>query len=100
MALFYAVRPTAMSCVATRSSGIDSLPLTLYQRDDCHLCDLALEVLAAARLPDFESVFIDEDDLLEAAYGIRVPVLRDEATGRELDWPFDAARLRQWLPTE
>lgn len=76
------------------------MPLTLYQRDDCHLCDLALEVLAAARLPDFESVFIDEDDSLEAAYGIRVPVLRDEATGRELDGPFDSARLRQWLPTE
>lgn len=99
MRLFYAFamnRPPA----AQHFPGIDRLPLILYQRDDCHLCDLALEVLAAARLPDFESVFIDEDDLLEAAYGIRVPVLRDESTGRELDWPFDAARLRQWLPTE
>ncbi|MEO5628796.1 MAG: glutaredoxin family protein, partial [Thermomonas sp.] len=34
--------------------------LILYQRDDCHLCDLALEVLAAARVPDFQSVFIDD----------------------------------------
>lgn len=74
------------------------MSLILYQRDECHLCDLALEVLAQARLPDFESVFIDDDATLEAAYGIRVPVLRDGATGRELDWPFDAARLRQWLP--
>ena len=73
------------------------MSLILYQRDDCHLCDLALEVLAEARFPDFESVFIDDDAALEAAYGIRVPVLRDGATGRELDWPFDAARLRQWL---
>ncbi|MGY4516810.1 glutaredoxin family protein [Lysobacter sp. HA18] len=64
----------------------------LFQRDDCHLCDLALEVLAAARLPDFESVFID-DDALEAAYGVRVPVLRDTAAGVELDWPFDAAAV-------
>jgi len=31
-------------------------PLTLFQRDDCHLCDLALEVLAQARAPEFESV--------------------------------------------
>ena len=77
---------------------IDRLSLILYQRDDCHLCDLALEVLAAARLPDFESVFIDEDESLEERYGVRVPVLRDVATGSELDWPFDAARLRQWLP--
>lgn len=63
----------------------------LFQRDDCHLCDLALEVLAAASFPEFESVFVDDDAALEAAYGHRVPVLRDQATGAELDWPFDAA---------
>ncbi len=62
----------------------------LYQRDDCHLCDLALAVLAEARFPSFESVFIDDDETLEAAYGHRVPVLRRD-DGRELDWPFDAA---------
>ncbi|GAB2523227.1 glutaredoxin family protein [Lysobacter humi (ex Lee et al. 2017)] len=68
----------------------------LFQRDDCHLCDLALQVLADAAFPDFESVFIDGDDTLEAAYGVRVPVLRDEATGRELDWPFNTAGVRAW----
>ena len=47
----------------------------LYQRDDCHLCDQALEVLA----------------------GVRVPVLRDATDGRELDWPFDADLVRAWL---
>ena len=71
--------------------------LTLYQRDDCHLCDLAIEVLAQARAPEFDSVFIDGDDVLEARYGVRVPVLRDHARGHELDWPFDARRLRDWL---
>jgi hypothetical protein len=69
----------------------------LFQRDDCHLCDLALEVLATARLPEFDSVFIDEDDVLEAAYGLRVPVLRDARAGVELDWPFDAAAVRGLL---
>ena len=73
------------------------MPLTLYQRDDCHLCDLALEVLAQARVPEFESVFIDEDDALEERYGTRVPVLRREDTGAELDWPFDQERLRRFL---
>jgi hypothetical protein len=72
-------------------------PLMLFQRDDCHLCDLALEVLAAARAPDFESVFIDDDVALEARYGIRVPVLRDQAGGRELDWPFDVASVQRFL---
>ena len=62
----------------------------LYQRDDCHLCDLALTVLADARFPEFESVFIDDDDALETAYGHRVPVLRDDVRAVELDWPFDA----------
>ena len=71
--------------------------LTLFQRDDCHLCDLALEVLAQARAPEFESVFIDGDDELEARYGIRVPVLRDETRGVELDWPFDVETLRAFL---
>ena len=74
------------------------MPLTLYQRDDCHLCDLALEVLAIARVPDFQSVFIDEDESLEQRYGHRVPVLRDEATGVELDWPFDSEQLSQLIP--
>jgi hypothetical protein len=71
--------------------------LTLYQRDDCHLCDLALEVLAEARAPEFESVFVDGDDALEQRYGVRVPVLRDEARGGELDWPFDAMKLQAFL---
>ncbi|GAB3728833.1 glutaredoxin family protein [Luteimonas pelagia] len=72
------------------------MSLRLYQRDDCHLCDLALEVLAAARVPDFESVFIDGDAALEARYGMRVPVLSD-GPGRELAWPFDVARVQAWL---
>jgi glutaredoxin-like protein DUF836 len=73
------------------------LSLILYQRDDCHLCDLALEVLARARVPEFESVFIDDEAALEERYGVRVPVLRDADTGTELDWPFDDARLGEFL---
>ncbi|MEP7042987.1 MAG: glutaredoxin family protein [Dokdonella sp.] len=71
--------------------------LRLYQRDHCPLCDQALAVLAAAHAPDFETVWIDEDAELEARYGERVPVLHDDDTGRELDWPFDAAAAARWL---
>jgi hypothetical protein len=71
--------------------------LILYQRDDCHLCDLALDVLAQARAPEFSSVFIDDDTELEVRYGERVPVLRDDASGRELNWPFDAVAVRDWV---
>ncbi|MDE1898472.1 MAG: glutaredoxin family protein [Xanthomonadaceae bacterium] len=73
------------------------MQLQLYQRDHCHLCDLALAVLAAARTPEFASVWIDDDPVLEARYGERVPVLRDARDDRELDWPFDAAAVRRFL---
>ncbi|MGI8560996.1 MAG: glutaredoxin family protein [Luteimonas sp.] len=71
--------------------------LILYQRDDCHLCDLALAMLAEARAPEFDSVFVDGDEVLEARYGVRVPVLRDMDRGDELEWPFDADRVQRWL---
>jgi len=73
------------------------MELILYQRDTCHLCDLALAVLAEARAPDFESVFIDDDAALEARYGLRVPVLREHVGGTELDWPFDVDAVRAFL---
>jgi hypothetical protein len=71
--------------------------LTLFQKDDCHLCDLALMVLAQAGAPEFDSEWIDEAPELQARYGLRVPVLRCEDDGAELDWPFEAAALGHWL---
>ena len=71
--------------------------LTLFQRDDCHLCDMALAELAKARAPEFDSVFRDDQPGLEGRYGAGGPVLRDEAGDRELDWPFDAASVQAWL---
>ena len=71
--------------------------LILFQRDECHLCDLALGVLAAARAPEFASVWIDGDDALEQRYGERVPVLRDDSGDRELNWPFAVDELRAFL---
>lgn len=71
--------------------------LILYQRDYCHLCDLALAVMAEARAPDFDSEWVDDSAELEARYGTRVPVLRDVQGDRELDWPFDAAAVQAFL---
>ena len=73
------------------------MPLILYQRDDCPLCDQALALLAAAHVPDFESVWIDGAAVLEARYGERVPVLRDDVRDSELDWPFTAESLRAFV---
>ncbi|KZC43352.1 MULTISPECIES: glutaredoxin family protein [Rhodanobacter] len=71
--------------------------LILYQRDYCHLCDLALAVMAEAQAPDFDSVWVDDARELEQRYGTRVPVLRDVRDGRELDWPFDTAAVAAFL---
>jgi Glutaredoxin-like domain (DUF836) len=76
--------------------NMDTSSFVLYQRDDCHLCDLALAALAEVRFPPFESVFIDQNDALEIAYGHRVPVLRDTRSGLELDWPFSPIDLNAW----
>ena len=73
------------------------MSLILYQRDDCPLCDEAYELLAVTGIPDFEPVWIDGDAGLEARYGTRVPVLRDESSARELDWPFDVEAVRGLL---
>ena len=71
--------------------------LTLIQRDDCELCDRAWERLAEAGVADFDPLWIDGDLGLEARYGERIPVLRREDTCAELDWPFDAGAVRDFL---
>lgn len=73
------------------------MKLTLFQRDDCPLCDEAYEVLAAAGVADFDPIWIDGDAGLQGFYGERIPVLRREDSTAELDWPFDARRVRQFI---
>lgn len=74
--------------------------LILYSTLGCHLCEQAV----ALSLPLLESegialreVDIADDDALMEAYGIRIPVLREQSSGAELGWPFDAVQLRSWL---
>jgi len=86
--LFYASPPAIRSRMSR---------LILYQRDYCHLCDQALAVLAEARAPDFDSVWVDDAAELTRRYGTRVPVLRDDSSDCELDWPFDAAAVRAFV---
>jgi glutaredoxin len=51
--------------------------VTMYSRRNCHLCELAKEVVESARNEaefEFEVVFIDGDAGLEKEYGEEVPV--------------------------
>jgi glutaredoxin-like protein DUF836 len=71
----------------------------MYSRPTCGLCDEAREVILAALTEepfDYEEVFVDGDDDLERAYGLRVPVvLVDGAEQFELQ--VDPERLRGLL---
>lgn len=53
--------------------------------------------MAQVPWPEFDSVFVDEDDALQARYGLQVPVLHHARSGRELAWPFDVATARAFL---
>ena len=51
--------------------------VTMYSRRNCHLCEVAKEVVESTRNEadfEFEVVFIDGDADLEKAYGEEVPV--------------------------
>jgi hypothetical protein len=68
--------------------------LKLYHTSGCHLCEAAqaliLQALQARGLPPARLRLIeiaDEAGLLER-YGVLIPVLRDDASGSELHWPF------------
>jgi hypothetical protein len=70
------------------------MSLILFHTQGCHLCEdahaLVLAALARQGLsPDgLEQVEIaDSPDLLER-YGVTIPVLRENTSGRELNWPF------------
>lgn len=52
--------------------------VTVYSRRNCHLCDVAEEVLNQLKEEldfDIEKVFIDGDSSLEKQFGEQVPVI-------------------------
>ncbi|SFU40012.1 glutaredoxin family protein [Halomonas korlensis] len=72
--------------------------LRLYTTLGCHLCEqleALLETLAIEEV-ELERVEISADDALIERYGVRIPVLADNA-GEELDRGFEAERLAAWL---
>lgn len=65
----------------------------------CHLCEVAEAVL----MPFVEHgllvelVDIGESEAQVESYGLRIPVLRRDDSGAELDWPFDADQVAAFL---
>ena len=65
------------------------MSLLFYTRPDCHLCDLAWDVLVQAGL-NREVSMVNIEDAVELLrrYGLRIPVILDPQLGREIGWPF------------
>ena len=74
------------------------IQLSIYTTLGCHLC-AQLEALITALANQevaLHRIEISDDDALVERYGVRIPVLVDNA-GVELDRGFDLERLSAWL---
>lgn len=73
--------------------------LVLYGTDACHLCELAEALLNQLdpSLIRVEKEDISLSDELMERYAIRIPVLRDPETDKELGWPFELEQLLDYL---
>ncbi len=74
-----------------------SKSLTLYSTSHCHLCDDAVAILNKLAANPFAIVEITDNEQLLLTYGTRIPVLRREDNGAELNWPFNAQDVVQFL---
>jgi Glutaredoxin-like domain (DUF836) len=77
----------------------DLAEVVLYSRRSCHLCDEARSVIEAERARTafpFRGVFVDGDDDLELAYGLRVPVVIVDGR-EEFEFAVDPDRLGDLL---
>ena len=76
--------------------------LQLFSTPDCHLCDVAKAIVQEVIAPmpqqyQIEAVDITQHFDLKKNYGLKIPVLRHSASGRELNWPFDHQQCWQFL---
>jgi hypothetical protein len=73
------------------------IPVTLYGKADCHLCDEAASLIerVGAELPiEVQKVDILSSLVLFAQYRYRIPVI-EVGGGQLLDWPTTPERLRR-----
>lgn len=81
-----------------KNDNNDKGTLILYSTLGCHLCDLALEVIAQcseAGQKNVCSIDIADDDDLVSRYGVRIPVVA--YANKELGWPFTVDDLSVFL---
>lgn len=79
----------------------ESITVTVYSREECHLCEEAIETIervaaSSPRTIELREVDVDEDPELREAYGERVPYVF--VAGRpKFKYRVDEATLREAL---
>ena len=74
--------------------------LYFYITENCELCEQAEQVLVRTPLDTplpVDVVDISESEELVEQYGERIPVLRMEPQGKELNWPFTSDDVIEFL---
>ena len=73
--------------------------LILFSGTDCHLCDVAKQLLRSVLVTDddIQEINVKQERQYYHEYGARIPVLKNKQTGAELGWPFDEEQLRSFL---
>ena len=70
--------------------------ITVFSRQGCHLCDVAIEFLESMRGElDFtiEKIQIEGDEKLEKLYGQQIPVIQIDGESHDF-WRLDPERFR------
>lgn len=76
------------------------MQIAFYSGKDCHLCDLAQQLLETSPLFDTLEVNrfdVSSDHQLYHLYGAKIPVLKRLDNNRELGWPFESQQLTDFL---
>lgn len=76
------------------------ISLILYSTTGCHLCELAEAQLQQAQQTfdlSWRCVDIANSPELMELYGVRIPVVAEPQSDREIGWPFGQSELREWL---
>ena len=54
----------------------------------CEEAAQLLEKLQLVKEVNIEAVDISENESLVRSYGLRIPVVKNKQSGKEIDWPF------------
>ncbi|WP_374088836.1 glutaredoxin family protein [Methylomicrobium lacus] len=76
--------------------------LLLLGTEGCHLCEEAQEIVAACLEQIGPGIEIESIDIAEQAewqpdYALKIPVLLEPESRRELGWPFDQHQATHFL---